>query len=101
KAIRSGAFQERERPCYSRANLCEPESIRLNVKRRDGPKRLPPREQTERVLRRAETLFRNQVWCVFLQYLCPDSIHSRVASAAALDRSEEHTSELQSRFDLV
>jgi hypothetical protein len=30
-------------------------------------------------------LFWNKIWCVFLQYLCPDSIHSRIAWTAALD----------------
>src|SRR5205823_14832619 len=42
----------------------------------------------ERVLRCAETLFRNQVWCVFLQHSCSASIDTWIACAVALDFAE-------------
>jgi len=59
-------FKERERPRHAEQIYVNQKSVRLNVKLRDGPKRLPPREQAERVLCRAETLFWNTIWCFFL-----------------------------------
>ena len=53
------SFQERDRPGHGRADLCESEGLRSDLKRRDGAKRLSPRQSAERFLRRAKTLFRH------------------------------------------
>src|SRR2546422_10316259 len=48
------------------------------------------------------TLFRSRLTCVFGTHASTDSwIKQAVIMCSALDRSEEHTSELQSRLHLV
>src|SRR5262249_34377649 len=63
----------------------EPESGRSDFKGRDGAERLSPRQQTERILRSGETLFRNRVRRVHFRHGGAGRVHTRVACGASLD----------------
>src|SRR5206468_6185993 len=84
-AIQPRPFQECDWPGYSRADLCKPEGLRSDLERRDGAKRLPPRQSAECLLWRTETILRDQSRRVCFQHVRSDYVDTWIARPAPLD----------------